>query len=229
MGPIRDDIVGGFNEFLARQRETAGEARVTLVQFDSQDPFEVLIDGADLAGVADLDSAAYQPRSSTPLYDAVGRMIVRIDSEIARRSELRRAAEDQLVLIVTDGMENASTDFDRRRVFEMVAERRDRGWVFVLLGADQDVYAEGGKGGCRQPTGSPGRSRSGGARSCGPTWPTRPASTGARTSTSALRTATASTRKTPTVVHHVDRGNGRLRPSGSSRSMPASTGQGGDR
>jgi long-chain acyl-CoA synthetase len=39
--------VGGFNDFLRTQRETEGQARVTLVQFDSQDPFEMLIDGAD--------------------------------------------------------------------------------------------------------------------------------------------------------------------------------------
>jgi Mg-chelatase subunit ChlD len=145
MGSIRDDIVGGFNEFLRRQRETEGEGRVTLVQFDSQDPFELLIDGVDLGEVRDLDPSAYQPRSTTPLYDAVGRMIVRIDGEIARRSDLALPAEDQVVLIVTDGLENASTDFDRSTIFRMVSERQERGWVFVFLGADQDVYAEGHK------------------------------------------------------------------------------------
>lgn len=145
MGVIREDIVGGFNEFLRRQRETEGEARVTLVQFDSQDPFEVLIDGVDLAEVRDLDPAVYEPRASTPLYDAVGRMIGRVDGEIARRSDLGLSAEDQVVLIVTDGLENASTEFDRAKVFQMVSERRERGWVFVFLGADQDAYAEGHK------------------------------------------------------------------------------------
>lgn len=145
MNQIRDDIVGGFNEFLRKQRETEGEARVTLAQFDSQDPFEILIDGAALGRVPDLDPEAYEPRSMTPLYDAVGRMIVRIDSEIARRSDLELPEEDQVVLIVTDGLENASTDFTRRQVFDMVSERQERGWVFVFLGADQDVYAEGQK------------------------------------------------------------------------------------
>ena len=42
MGSIADDTVGGFNSFLAKQRAEEGEARASLVQFDSQDPFEVL-------------------------------------------------------------------------------------------------------------------------------------------------------------------------------------------
>ncbi|HEY6629067.1 MAG TPA: vWA domain-containing protein [Acidimicrobiia bacterium] len=145
MSRIADDVVGGFNQFLRKQRETEGEARVTLVQFDSDDPFELLIDGVPLREVIDLDRTGYQPRSTTPLYDAVGRMIVRIDGVIVSRNERALPEEDQVVLIVTDGLENASTDFDRSKVFEMVSDRRKQGWVFVFLGADQDVYAEGGK------------------------------------------------------------------------------------
>jgi len=145
MKRIAGDIVGGFNQFLRKQRETEGKAKVTFVQFDSDDPFELLIDGIPLREVTDLDPAAYQPRSLTPLYDAVGRMILRIDGQVTSRRKLGLSEEDQVVLIVTDGLENASTDFTRSRVFEMVSDRRQKGWVFVFLGADQDVYAEGGK------------------------------------------------------------------------------------
>ncbi len=42
MQSIRDDVIGGFNSFLAEQQEASGTASLTLVQFDSQDPFEVL-------------------------------------------------------------------------------------------------------------------------------------------------------------------------------------------
>jgi Mg-chelatase subunit ChlD len=145
MASIAADMVGGFNQFLRNQRETQGEARVTLAQFDSEDPFEVLIDGIPLEQVEDLDQAAYQPRATTPLYDAVGRMIVRIDKEIEQRAAGGLPGEDQLVLIITDGMENSSTRYTRAKVFQMISERREQGWVFVFLGADQDVYAEGDK------------------------------------------------------------------------------------
>lgn len=143
MSSIADDIVGGFNEFLADQRTGSGAARVTLAQFDSHGPFELLIDSADLHRVADLSRSAYQPRGATPLYDAVGRMIGRIDARIARRKQARKPAEDQVVVIVTDGMENASREHTRDSVFDLIDKRRRSGWVFVFLGANQDAYATG--------------------------------------------------------------------------------------
>jgi hypothetical protein len=143
MQSIADDVVGGFNEFLAEQRRASGRARVTLAQFDSRDPFEVIIDGVDLAEVSDLARSAYQPRACTPLYDAVGRMIGSIDGEIAERAQAGLAEEDQVVAIVTDGLENHSTRFTRQQVFQLIEERRKAGWVFVFLGADQDTYAAG--------------------------------------------------------------------------------------
>lgn len=143
MEAIADEVVGGFNEYLNAQRQRDGTARMSLVQFDGEDPFEILIDGADLAGVSDLDRAAYQPRGMTPLMDAVGRMIGRIDNEIASRATSGDPEEDQIVVVVTDGLENASREHTRSSVFRMVEHRRKQGWVFVFLGADQDAYAEG--------------------------------------------------------------------------------------
>ena len=143
MARIADFVVDGFNEYLNEQRQRDGTARLSLVQFDSSDPFEVLIDGRDLKRVYDLDHAAYQPRGMTPLMDAVGGMIGRIDSDVANRKSANLEEEDQIVVVVTDGQENASREFTRATIFELVEKRRQDGWVFVFLGADQDSYAEG--------------------------------------------------------------------------------------
>lgn len=143
MSSIAYDIVGGFNEWLADQRKQQGEASVTLVQFDDDEPFEVLIDGVPLREVTDLERATFQPRGMTPLYDAVGRMVGRIDAGIARRHDLELDREDQVVVIITDGYENASREQTRKTVFDMIEERKQRGWVFVFLGANQDVYEAG--------------------------------------------------------------------------------------
>jgi hypothetical protein len=67
MASIADDVVGGFNEFLDRQRQLEGEARVTLAQFDNEDPFEVLIDGVALREVTDLSRAALPAPSCDPI------------------------------------------------------------------------------------------------------------------------------------------------------------------
>lgn len=143
MTAIADDIVGGLNEFLGRQRDEDGEARFTVAQFDDRDPFEVLVDAVPTREVTDLDRAAYQPRGATPLYDAVGSMIARVDADVATRRQAGLDEDDQLMVVVTDGLENASREHTRASVFEMIADRRRQGWSFLFLGADQDSYASG--------------------------------------------------------------------------------------
>jgi Mg-chelatase subunit ChlD len=143
MASIASDIVGGFNHYLREQQQREGPARMTLVQFDDRDPFEVLIDGRNLQDVAELTPGSYQPRGNTPLLDAVGRMILRVDADITARAGKGLPAEDQVVVVVTDGLENASREFTRPGLFELIEHRRHAGWVFVFLGADQDAYEEG--------------------------------------------------------------------------------------
>ncbi len=61
------------------------------------------------------------------------------------RAEARGgAATDNLVVVFTDGHENASRRWDRGRLFRRISDLQDRGWTFVFLGANQDSYAEGG-------------------------------------------------------------------------------------
>jgi Mg-chelatase subunit ChlD len=142
MASIASDMVGGFNAFLAEQKAHPAGGRITLVQFDGQDPIEILIDGEDLATVGSLDPARYLPRGKTPLFDAVGRMIARIDQAILARADKGEPIEDQVMLIVTDGLENASREFDLRTVAGLIEQRRALGWVFTFLGVDEATLAE---------------------------------------------------------------------------------------
>ena len=144
MASIASDMIGGFETFVDEQRQAPGSARISLVQFDGDDPFEVLIDGEDLLTVR-LDTRKYIPRGVTPLLDAMGRMIARIDAGIAERSQLGLEDEDQIVLVITDGLENASREYSLAAVKGLIEARRAAGWVFVFLGADQDSFAEGGR------------------------------------------------------------------------------------
>ncbi len=145
MASVAEDVIGGFNYFLAEQANQAGECRMTVVQFDSEDPFEVIAAGKRPGDVPELNDSVYQPRSLTPLYDAMGRLIKRADDRIARRSKAEKPPEDQLVVVFTDGLENNSHRYDRPEVFELVKKRQDDGWTFVFMGANQDSYAEGDK------------------------------------------------------------------------------------
>lgn len=138
MESIRDDVIGGFNAFLVQQQAAPGAATFTLVQFDSQDPYEVLQAHVDLAGVPPITREQYVPRASTPLYDAIGRGILELEVALAKQSKATRP--DRVVfVIVTDGAENASTEFDRARVGRLIDAKKGLGWQFVFLSADLDA------------------------------------------------------------------------------------------
>lgn len=138
MQAIVGDVIGGFNGFLREQQAQAGACHMTLVQFDSQDPFEVLIDDMDVKAMRPLDAARYQPRGMTPLLDATGALL----DHAERRAQAGRD-EDQVVVVFTDGEENASQRWTREALFGRVERLKAAGWSFVFLGANQDSYAEG--------------------------------------------------------------------------------------
>jgi Mg-chelatase subunit ChlD len=144
MAAIADDVVGGLNAFLAEQRRVEGSARLTLAQFDGDEPFVLLLDAVPVAETVEIPRDAYQPRGLTPLYDAAAEMISRL---LQRRRTLQAAGsaeEDVVVAIITDGQENASHRFGRDEVFDMIAARKAEGWTFVFMGANQDAYGAGG-------------------------------------------------------------------------------------
>ena len=74
----------------------------------------------------------------TPLFDAIARLLDRAERHGGDD-------DDQLVVILTDGDENASHEWTHKRLFRRIEKLRQRGWTFVFLGANQDSYAVGGQ------------------------------------------------------------------------------------
>ena len=108
---------------------------MTLVQFDGQNPQEVVLDGVDVGTVPSLQGR-FEPRGSTPLFDALGQMLDRAEAAGG-------VGADQLVVVLTDGEENASRRWTREAVFDRISRLQEQGWTFVFLGANQDSYATG--------------------------------------------------------------------------------------
>jgi len=146
MRSIADDVISGFNSYLAEQQALAGDSmRVTLIQFDSQHPFDVVHEDLDVRNVPMLTTKTFQPRGGTPLYDAIGSTIKRMDDKVAAVIEEHGAPPDRVVVVVlTDGAENSSRKFSQEEVFQMVEQRKkEQQWAFVFLGANQDSYQQG--------------------------------------------------------------------------------------
>lgn len=140
MRSISDHVVSGFNSFVEEQRSTPGQLRMTLVQFDSQNPREVVFSGRDIMQVAPLTKETFAPRGATPLYDALG-------FALALSEDTRRDDERMVLVTLSDGQENDSREHTRQSIFQRIVDKRQQGWTFVFLGANQDAFAEGGSAG----------------------------------------------------------------------------------
>jgi len=138
MESCKESTVAGFNEFIRTQREIPGEATVKLVQFDDQ--YETVFD-KPLKECPELNQSTFVPRGSTALLDAQGRTIVELGRELAALPEPERPSK-VIVVTLTDGLENASKQYNLEKIGEMIREQRDRfSWDFVFLGANQDAVA----------------------------------------------------------------------------------------
>lgn len=145
MHHLESDTIGGYNSFLDQQKAEEGEARVTTVLFD--DRYEVLHDCVDIREIQPITKKEYFARGSTALLDAIGKTI----NDIEHRQNFTPAdetPEKTMVVIITDGLENASREYDLNTVKKMVtAQQEKHGWEFIFLGANMDaVKAAGGFG-----------------------------------------------------------------------------------
>lgn len=139
MSTVLKDTIGGFNSFVEVQRSENHDQVYVITQFDSE--YEVIQNGVDLDDVIVLNTKNFVPRGATALLDAMGRTIHAMDSVMANDKTIKQA----LMLILTDGGENASREFTRDQVFSLIEERRKLGnWDFNFLGANQDAIAIGG-------------------------------------------------------------------------------------
>jgi uncharacterized protein YegL len=132
MGLVRQEAINGFNTFLAEQQAEPGEANLTLVLFD--DKVEVPYDSVPLADVEKLTTETFVPRGFTATYDAVGRALTTLEE---------KAPEKAIVMIITDGGENASKEYTAAQVKEKVKAAQDRGWEVIFLAQNLDANSAG--------------------------------------------------------------------------------------
>ena len=136
MGGHESDTIGGFNSLLSRQKEAPGQAIVSTVLFDHQ--IEWLHDRTDIRRIGPITSHDYWVRGSTALLDAIGETIRRIDlaQHYAREEDV---PAHTMVVVTTDGLENASRRFGSQEVKNLIHAHEERGWEFIFLGANIDA------------------------------------------------------------------------------------------
>ena len=137
MWKIKTETEQAFDGYVADQRGQDGRANLTLVQFDTK--IETDYRSKPLIAVPPLH---LQPRGLTALYDAIGITIVDLGTRIAK---LERRPGKVVVVILTDGEENSSKEWTADMLKRAVQARKNEGWTFIYLGANQDAVFEGSK------------------------------------------------------------------------------------
>jgi len=140
MDKVKQETIGGVNAFIAEQQRQSGKCTFSLVQFDSNDPYEVIHDFTPIAHVAPLTEATFVPRSWTPLYDAMDKSV---DECLKRIQAMDTRPGKVIIVVVTDGEDNASTKANKTTVKDKIKTVTEKGWVMVYLGVGIDAMADG--------------------------------------------------------------------------------------
>ena len=130
---IERQALAGINETIEtvkkmQQLHPDMEQRISLLTFDSgHKTFKY--DNVKADNVNTLSARDYNPRGGTPLYDAIGIAIAKLNAQTSEKDNV-------LVTIITDGEENCSEEYNLHMVKTLISKMKKQGWTFTLIGTD---------------------------------------------------------------------------------------------
>ena len=132
MSGSEKDVIGGFNKTIAEQKAVKdGDCIVSLYEFDSRVKKVYL--GKKLDEVGDFN---YKVGGMTRLYDGIGTAVDEVGKWLSDMDESERPSKN-IVVIITDGGENSSTEYRLKDIREKIKEQTEKySWDFVYLGND---------------------------------------------------------------------------------------------
>ncbi len=135
----RNVTIRGFNEQVHEILDTAEKNNATENTFITLTLFNTNVEitkfAEPISQLKELSLDEYKPNLLTAMLDAVGFTLTRIENEIEDSPDTH-----YLVIIISDGEENASKEFDYDAVGDMVRKRTKTGrWTFTYIGAEQDL------------------------------------------------------------------------------------------
>lgn len=140
MAPRVNDVIGGYNSYVATLKEDAAtDYRLTTILF--ADTSTTLFVDRPLDQVGDMNTTTYRTSGSTALLDAIG-FGMRNLTESVKTDDAKYGTDRVIVVVMTDGEENASKSFGKELIVGMIKRREESGnWTFIYMGADQNAWA----------------------------------------------------------------------------------------
>ena len=130
---IERQALAGINETIEtvkkmQQLHPDMEQHISLLTFDSgHKTFKY--DNVKADNVNTLSARDYNPGGGTPLYDAIGISIAKLNAQTSEKDNV-------LVTIITDGEENCSEEYNLHMVKTLISKMKKQGWTFTLIGTD---------------------------------------------------------------------------------------------
>jgi hypothetical protein len=144
MQSCRAATISGYNEYLQSQKKDAVETGiptfVSLYKFDGSS-VKCVFNRVAADEVKELDEKSYNPQGTTNLYDAIGGVMIQINTQLAANKKADR--DSVIITILTDGHENSSRTFANTDIKQMVEKAEGKNWGFMFLGANINAFAAG--------------------------------------------------------------------------------------
>lgn len=135
MSGLEEDTMGGYNAMLKAQKKLPGEVLVTTVLFD--DTYTLLHDRKDIHKVSPMTEKDYHIGGTTALYDAMGITLHHLENSLSVKGKEKG---NVMVVVTTDGMENASREYSASAIKAMIQRLKETlGFEFIFLGANMDA------------------------------------------------------------------------------------------
>lgn len=127
----RNETIIGYNTWLKDQQQLPDKAVLVRTLFSH----EIIVDSpVDVKDAAFLVNESYQPDGYTALLDAV------MDTILAMEATSKKG-DRFLLLIITDGQENASTRYSASAIRQAITERQAGGlWTVAYQGCQADAW-----------------------------------------------------------------------------------------
>ena len=148
MAGYEEDTIGGFNATIEKQKKLDGTCYISTVMFANQS--KVIHDRVKLEEIEKMTENDYQVGGGTALLDAIGRSIHHIGN-VHKYARPEDVPEHTIFIITTDGMENASRQYDSSTVKRMISRQQEKyGWEFIFLAANIDAVETADRIGIRR-------------------------------------------------------------------------------
>jgi uncharacterized protein with von Willebrand factor type A (vWA) domain len=129
--------ITSLNEYISNLKKEKIEGNVSITAFDTYSSvdgvkirLEDIVNKQSIAYFEPLDANVLTPGGGTPLYDAAAAVMDRALEHNSNRT---------VVVILTDGEENASNEYTQAKIKDKVKLLQDKKWEVIFLGANFDV------------------------------------------------------------------------------------------